>query len=469
VITVSYDVIAIGGGFAGLVTACRAAELGLRAAVLEKKTDERYVCNSRYTSGVFVVMGLNALSPAEKIEAAIIAATDGAADPALARAVAANASRTIDWIRAQGGRMLQVEASDMKQLVMAPPRRMREGLDWEGRGGDVLMRTLEENLRKKGGEVLRGVKAESLIMQEGRCVGVNATREGREVSYAANAVVIADGGFQGNADRVRRHLSKHPDRVLVRAAPGGDGDGIAMAEAVGAATGGYGAFYGHLHHREAMSNPNLWPYPHFDSVAMASLLVGADGRRFTDEGLGGVCMSNAIARLDDPLSAFVIFDDAIWNGAPAKARPVGPNPYLMSGGASLISAPDIATLAGTINLPVDALQETVRQHNDAVSGGRFDALLPPRSAKKSIPMPIIKAPFHAAPLCTGITGTMGGMVISTNAQVRRDDGVEIGGLYAVGTPIAGLEGGPRAGYVGGLSKAFILGLLAAEHMAAQAR
>jgi hypothetical protein len=36
------------------------------------------------------------------------------------------------------------------------------------------------------------------------------------------------------------------------------------------------------------------------------------------------------------------------------------------------------------------------------------------------------------------------------------------GLYAVGTPVAGLEGGPRAGYVGGLSKAFILGLLAAE-------
>ena len=30
-----YDVITIGGGFSGLVTACRAAELGLKAAVLE--------------------------------------------------------------------------------------------------------------------------------------------------------------------------------------------------------------------------------------------------------------------------------------------------------------------------------------------------------------------------------------------------------------------------------------------------
>jgi hypothetical protein len=45
-------------------------------------------------------------------------------------------------------------------------------------------------------------------------------------------------------------------------------------------------------------------------------------------------------------------------------------------------------------------------------------------------------------------------------------GAPIKGLYAVGTPVAGLEGGPRAGYVGGLSKAFILGLLAAEHATA---
>jgi len=46
------------------------------------------------------------------------------------------------------------------------------------------------------------------------------------------------------------------------------------------------------------------------------------------------------------------------------------------------------------------------------------------------------------------------------------DGALFPGLYAVGTPVAGLEGGPLAGYVGGLSKAFILGLLAAEHIAA---
>jgi fumarate reductase flavoprotein subunit len=85
--------------------------------------------------------------------------------------------------------------------------------------------------------------------------------------------------------------------------------------------------------------------------------------------------------------------------------------------------------------------------------------------RKHKPMPIRSAPFHAVPLCAGVTGTMGGVVIDEHAQAQKPDGTAFKGLYAVGTPVAGLEGGPRAGYVGGLSKAFILGMLAAEHIA----
>ena len=72
------------------------------------------------------------------------------------------------------------------------------------------------------------------------------------------------------------------------------------------------------------------------------------------------------------------------------------------------------------------------------------------------------------PLCAGITGTMGGVVIDAQARAQKREGGVFDGLYAVGTPVAGLEGGPRAGYVGGLSKAFILGLLAAEQAVTRA-
>jgi len=255
--------------------------------------------------------------------------------------------------------------------------------------------------------------------------------------------------------------------VLCRVGPGAMGDGIRMAQAAGAAVGGFGEFYGHIHHRNAMTNAQLWPYPHLDAAAEVAILVGPDGRRFTDEGLGGVCMANAIARLPDPLSAFLIIDDKIWKAEPAITTTVPANPAMVEAGGGLVSAPAIEALAACIGLPADALAQTIRDHNDAVDGNSLARLAVPRTTRKHKPMPIATPPFHAVPLCTGVTGTMGGVVINEHAQVLKPDGSVFPGLYAVGTPVAGLEGGPRAGYVGGVSKAFILGMLAGEHITAQ--
>jgi fumarate reductase flavoprotein subunit len=80
-------------------------------------------------------------------------------------------------------------------------------------------------------------------------------------------------------------------------------------------------------------------------------------------------------------------------------------------------------------------------------------------------MPIAVAPFLAIPLCAGITYTMGGIRIDGDARVLREDGVAIPGLYAAGSTTGGIEGGPRIGYIGGLAKAAVFGLRAAEHAA----
>jgi fumarate reductase flavoprotein subunit len=463
-----FDLITIGGGFSGLVTACRAGQLGLKAAVLEARPEARYPCSSRYSTGVFGVMGISLMNPPEVLADAILAGTDGTADPDLARVVAANARRALDWLEQEGARFVVRGALSESQHVLAPMRRFDvAGLDWEGRGADELMRRLEDNLQRRGGRVFRGTTVEALIIEDGACVGVSATRDGKSERFAATAVVIADGGFAANPAMVAHYITPRADRVLARVGPGATGGGIAMAEAAGAAIGGFGAFYGHLHHKDAMSNAALWPYPHFDAIATASIVVGPDGRRFADEGLGGVYLSNAIARLDDPLSGFVVFDEAIWSGAPGRGGPVACNPTLQSAGGWLYSAPDLATLAAQAGLQVAALIETVRHYNDAVAARRCGALAVPRSAGKSTPLLVATPPFHAAPLCAGITGTMGGVRIDGNAQALWPDGTPFTGLYAVGTPVAGLEGGPRAGYVGGLCKGFVLALLAAEHIAAQ--
>ena len=241
--------------------------------------------------------------------------------------------------------------------------------------------------------------------------------------------------------------------------------GFRIAEAVGAVVGGFGAFYGHVHHKNAMSNPQLWPYPHLDAVAEIGILVGARGERFCDEGLGGVCMANAIARLPDPLSAFLIIDDAMWRAEPSLSTTVAANPSMVTAGGELTTAPSIEALGKSIGVPPVMLGRTVGEYNNAIARNDFSRVAVPRTFKKHRPTPFAAPPFHAVPLCAGITGTMGGIVIDEHAQARKPDGSAFPGLYAVGTPVAGLEGGPRAGYVGGLSKAFVLGLLAAEHIA----
>jgi fumarate reductase flavoprotein subunit len=462
-----YDLVTIGGGFSGLVTAARAAELGLKVAVLEARTEDRYPCSSRFSTGVCNVMGLPILSAPDALYQAILHGSGGTAKPNLARAIADNGKRTIDWLAGEGARFitraLQKDAPGQK--VLAPPRRLIAGLDWEGRGGDVVMRQLEHNLVKRGGQLMRGTEVTELVVENGTCRGVVARQNGASVRIESRAVIIADGGFAANPQMVAQYITPRADCVLARVGPGAKGDGIRLAEAAGAAIGGFGEFYGHVHHRAAMSNPKLWPYPHLDAVAEVALLVGPDGKRFTDEGQGGVCQANAIARLPDPLRAHLIMDDAMWQAEPKLTTTVAANPAMVTAGGALTTAADLDALATQIGVPAAVLTETVRAHNAAVAANDFARLAIPRSVKKHKPMMFAAPPYHAVPLCAGITGTMGGVVIDAQARVQRRDGGLFEGLYAVGTPVAGLEGGPHAGYVGGLSKAFILGVLAAEDAA----
>jgi fumarate reductase flavoprotein subunit len=462
-----FDMISVGGGFSGLIPACRAADAGMSAAVLEARSEEHYPCSSRWSSGVAHVMSLPILSESDRLYRAIMDGSGANARASLARVVADNGKRAIEWISRQGAQFgsTAMARERVGALALAPNRGSVAGLDWEGRGPDLLMRRLEENLTRRGGVLMRGTKVEALAVEGGACVGVDAVRDGARLRIAARAVVIADGGFAANRAMIAQYITPHSDRVLCRVGPGAQGDGIRMAQAAGVAIGGLGEFYGHIHHRNAMTNAQLWPYPHLDAAAEIAILVGPDGRRFTDEGLGAVPMANAIARLPDPLSAFLIIDDAIWKTEPAITTTVPANPIMVETGGEFASAPDIETLAVRIGVPAAALAQTIRDYNQAVERSDFAHLPVPRATTKHKPTPIRTAPFHAVPLCAGITGTMGGVVINEHAQALKPDGSVFPGLYAVGTPVAGLEGGPRVGYVGGVSKAFILGLLAGEHMA----
>lgn len=460
------DLAIMGAGLAGLAAGVRAAELGLCVTVLEKLTDARHICNSRLTGGIFHVALEGLLDDPLMIADRIQKVTDGTAEPPLVDAVSGDALRLVRWLQSQGVRFMQSGSEPWQKFTLAPPALPQFGRQWQGRAGDVMLLALEERLRFFGGRVLRGHRGTRLVMRDARCTGIEGmTSDGTLFQLDAHAVVVADGGFQASHTLLANHVTPWPAHLKQRNAQTGFGDALTMAQAVGADATGMENFYGHLLSRSALDNDKLWPFPWADDLARSSIVVGADGRRIANEGLGGVYLANRLAKLPDPASGFVIFDDLAWNG-PGCMRTMSANPYMVGAGGTLHSASTLAELAALAGLPLDALAAEVTSYNAALAAGDLARLSPPRTAPKSPAWAIKKAPFHALPIVPGITYTMGGVRIDGHARVLDGSGVPIPCLYAAGAATGGLEGGPRVGYVGGLVKAGVMGLRASEHAAA---
>lgn len=457
------DVVIIGGGLAGLVAGARASELGLAVTVLERGTDHNYPCNTRWSGGVIHIAYTDITSSPEILRSAIQRDTHGKAEASQIHAVSANGARFIDWLRGQGSTFVRTEV-DWQQLILEPMRDLRAGLDWENRGPDQLLTRLTATIKRNGGEVVLGARGRSLVMKGDRCTGVEATVNGAQRTFLANAVVLADGGFQGNLERLAKHVTSRSDSIKQRGAATGIGDGLTMAEAVGASVTDLDKFYGHLLSRDAFGNDNVWPYPEVDAMACAGILVDSDGYRFTDEGLGGIAAANALSRSDDPLGAAAIFDAAIWNG-PGRSARIPANPTLVDAGGTVLTADSIEELALLAELPPSGLVASVASYNRALEIRALTKLSPERTDPKHVAMPIASPPFHAIPVCAGITYTMGGIHIDGNSRVLRSNASAIEGLYAAGASTGGLEGGGNVAYIGGLAKAGIQGLIAAETIA----
>ena len=113
----------------------------------------------------------------------------------------------------------------------------------------------------------------------------------------------------------------------------------------------------------------LWPRPQADDLAAAGIVIDAEGTRVADEGYGGIYLSNAIARLPDPLGTTIVFDQAIWDGPPGRGHVQPPNPLVPEVGGTLHRADTLAELAGKIGLAPQRLADVVDGYNQAIDDG----------------------------------------------------------------------------------------------------
>ncbi len=354
----THDLVIIGAGLAGLVAGNRALQLGLKPLIVEAGETEDYVCNSRMCGGIFHVAFHTAGHRPEMLAKAIEERLYGATDAALAGLMAGSSNRVVPWLQREGVNFVRGGHEQYLFWTLAPPKWNKPGSHWRGRGGDVMLRTLMRNFRHRDGKLRLGTRATSLVMEGGRCNGIEVEHAGRSETIRSRTVLIADGGYQADPE-LGKHISPMPERVFQRNARTGKGQGLRMAEAAGAEIVGLGWFYGHLLSRDAFARDELWPYPVLDHLAAACLIVDGEAQRFCDEGLGGIYISNAVAKLPDPLSSLVIFDERAWTGKPGTYHVAPPNPHLVREEGTLHKSDNLAGLAYACGLEPAKLIATV--------------------------------------------------------------------------------------------------------------
>ena len=418
------DLVVVGQGAAGLSAALAAAEearsASVRVTLIDKAPEHEAGGNTRWSPSYMRMAAPGRVE--QSFVRDMLAATGPEGDEAYFARLAADAPATVAWIATHGVTFTQ----PTYYLAKGPPRIQPAG------GGPALIAALTRAARAAGVTIRHGCAAREIVSEAGRVSGL-ALDGGATI--AADAVVLACGGFQGNAAMMRAHFGPGAETMRL-ISPGtrfNTGDGIRMGRAIGASRAGdwNGMHAEPIDVRSHNSAPVVLVYPY-------GLVVDRNGLRWFDEGGGLVHETwEWFARelhFKAPGSiGYAILDSRLLEIADwqrAVRSEVAP-----------LRADTLCGLAQLIGVDAGQLLATVAAYNAACIGdpATFDAtrldglaaghaLQPPKS---NWARAITTAPFLAYPLIGAVAYTFGGLATDTRARVLRD-GAPVPGLYAAG-------------------------------------
>ena len=287
--------IVVGCGVAGLSAAVAAAQAGARVVVLERAPREERGGQSRYTEAYLRMKshtevtddfethiaenGCGAISPDLIDEASLPPASRSAlvntlsiADPDVVETLANQAGPTIAWLEQMGVRF---DFLPTQFLTRSQPRLLPVG------GGAALVEALAARAEGLKVDFLYDTAAQDLVRgSDGVVTGVRVKPRGGAARTLHGKVVLACGGFEGNAEMMTRYVGPRSVhlRPICRGAYYNRGDGIRMGLAVGAApSGDFGSYHAEpVDPRSGIAEPAVFIFPY-------GVLVNQHGQRFTGE------------------------------------------------------------------------------------------------------------------------------------------------------------------------------------------
>ncbi|MBW2712581.1 MAG: FAD-binding protein [Deltaproteobacteria bacterium] len=313
---------------------------------------------------------------------------------------------------------------------------------------------------------------------KGSAIGVEVERDGKKIRIRAKkGVVLAAGGFPHNY-AMRKKYQKHPvSTEWTLASPDNTGDLIQMGIDAGAAVDLMDDSWG-------MPTLLAGDVPSFPLLAdrsyPGSIVVNARGRRFTNEAASYVDFVHAMydedAEGELSIPSFMVMDQRFRSRYFLGPLFPGQTPrkYLESG--YIRKADTIEALAEKTGVDPSGLMETVRKFNEFARKGKdldfgrgesdYDCYYGDPSVKPNRCLaPIEKPPFYAVKVHPGDLGTKGGLLTNEKAQVLRENGEVIQGLYAAGNTSASVMGHSYPGAGATIGPAMTFGYIAALHAA----
>ena len=418
------DIVIIGAGGAGMTAAINAAQAGKDVILVEKMP---------YAGGntTKATGGMNAAETHYQAEQGIEDSVEqfvedtmegghNINDRDLVETMAENSAEGIDWLDSIGAPLPKVSFSGG-----ATNARIHAPEDGSGVGA-YLVTSMLKKVDELDIDVMYNKKATELISKDGTVTGVKAESNDTNYTIKAKAVILATGGFGNNEDMIVQYREDLKGTVTT-SAPGITGDGIVMAEEVGADLVDIDQIQ--LHPTVEQKTSMLIT----ESVrGDGAILVNQDGKRFTDELLTRDVVS--AAELEQPGSyAYIIFDQRLREGLKATEK------YISTG--ITVQGDTIEDLAEKIGVDPKTLSETLSSWNKYVA----DKNDPDFGRTTGMDNDLSQAPYYAIKIAPGIHHTMGGVHIDTSARVIDKDGNTIPGLFAAGEVVGGVHGGNRIG------------------------
>ena len=349
----------------------------------------------------------------------------GINNPELVKTLCSNTADSIVWLDSVGASLTSVGA-----FGGASVKRIHRPVNEEGKTlsvGAYIVPILEKNLQDAGVEIILNTTVDTILTDaNGAACGVSGVaNDGSKLTVNADAVILTTGGFGANLDMVVSYKPELAGFMTTNAA-GIQGQGIKMAEALGATT-------------VDMDQIQIHPTVEANTASLiteglrgdGAILVNAEGKRFFDE----VSTRDKVsaAEIAQPGSySYLIVDQAMADASNVIQG------YIKKGFTT--QGETYEELAKALGMDEAAFAETMNTWN-----GYVEAKNDPEFGRTSFANPLNTAPYYAIKVTAGVHHTMGGLKINPAAEVLTEDGSAIAGLFAAGEVTGGVHGANRLG------------------------